>query len=526
MSISDPSEKTAKQTELPFPCLVTEQAMADDCGLQHDGYLLHGKRFFSEESKEKNLLQSAEDMVSNVNASGGILESSGVLSSKSPAKQDSSSNAAGKSECLHVENPLVPSVDKGLVKVASEITDMSGDKSLVSKCDSSVKKFIVSSYLQRGNDANGRGSSIPENNCSTCMHDVNEDMEKTKVITSFCESDQDNQSQRAFDMLYSKSRSLEEQRECSNRDIANVRGTIASEVESLNGIHQCEIMEQTNELAQVNRITKETVMQNAYVQSSEESLLSDSHNCNISPLVSNKTSTVMVDDIRELEEHLAVQNPYVMIEQAPLDNHEFCSDDSLLLMNNTSVELRKGDALQNVLGVGLEQGDGSCESRCFDVDTQVRPIKNAGSDLDKKAEHTFMVNTEPGFMEILPSIENYKCSMDSKNRSDDELIDQAASLEFNSSSDKSRHQIASSVDDCDSSLFCCLNEKSKLLMKTKEKSSQRVQQDAEVDLSDRNILPEEAQIKVPQTSSSPSIEVQHELDVMYPTEDKAATLSL
>jgi hypothetical protein len=146
--------------------------------------------------------------------------------------------------------------------------------------------------------------------------------------------------------------------------------------------------------------------------------------------------------------------------------------------------------------------------------------------MDKKAEHTFMVNTEPGFMEILPSIENYKCSMDSKNRSDDELIDQAASLEFNSSSDKSRHQIASSVDDCDSSLFCCLNEKSKLLMKTKEKSSQRVQQDAEVDLSDRNILPEEAQIKVPQTSSSPSIEVQHELDVMYPTEDKAATLSL
>jgi hypothetical protein len=359
------------------------------------------------------------------------------------------------------------------------------------------------------------------------MHDVNEDMEKTKVITSFCESDQDNQSQRAFDdMLYSKSRSLEEQRECSNRNIANVRGTIASEVESLNGIHQCEIMEQTNELAQVNRITKETVMQNAYVQSSEESLLSDSHNCNISPLVSNKTSTVMVDDIRELEEHLAVQNPYVMIEQAPLDNHEFCSDDSLLLMNNTSVELQKGDALQNVLGVGLEQGDGSCESRCFDVDTQVRPIKNAGSDMDKKAEHTFMVNTEPGFMEILPSIENYKCSMDSKNRSDDELIDQAASLEFNSSSDKSRHQIASSVDDCDSSLFCCLNEKSKLLMKTKEKSSQRVQQDAEVDLSDRNILPEEAQIKVPQTSSSPSIEVQHELDVMYPTEDKAATLSL
>ncbi|XP_011004587.1 PREDICTED: uncharacterized protein LOC105111049 isoform X3 [Populus euphratica] len=527
MIISDPSEKAAKQTELPFPCLVTEQAMADDCGLQHDGYLLHGKRFFSEESKEKNLLQSAEDMVSNVNASGGILERSGVLSSKSPAKHDSSSNAAGKSECMHVENPLVSSVDKGLVKVASEINDMSGDRVLVSKCDSSVKKFISSSYLQRGNDANGRGSSILENNCSTCMHDVNEDMEKTKVITYFCESDQDNQSERAFDdMLSSKSRSLEERRECSNSNIANVRGTIASEVESLNGIHQCEIMEQTNELAQVNRITKETVMQNAFVQSSEESLLSDSHNCNISPLVSNKTSTVMVDDIRELEEHLAVQNPYVMIEQAPLENHEFCSDDSLLLMNNTSVELQKGDALKNVLGVDLEQGDGSCESRCFDVDTQVPPIKNAGSDMDKNAEHTFMVNTEPGFMEILPSIENYKCSMDSKNRSGDELIDQAASLEFNSSSDKSRHHIASSADNCDSSSFCCLNEKSKLLMKTKEKSSQRVQQDAEVDLSDRNILPEEAQIKVPQTSSSPSIEVQHELDVMYPTEDKAATLSL
>ncbi|KAG5245645.1 Serine-rich adhesin for platelet [Salix suchowensis] len=523
MIIGDPSKKTAKQTELPFPCLVTEQAMADDCGLQHDGYLLHGKRFFPEESKEKNLFQSGKDMISNVNDSGGIMESSGVLSSKSSLKQDSSSNSAGESECLHMENPLVSSVDKGLVKVASEINDMSGDKSLVRKWESSVKKLIVSSYLQRGNDANGRDSSIPENNCSTCMHDVNEDMEKTNVISTFCESDQDNQSQIAFDeMLYSKSRSLEEQREFSNSNIANLRGTIASEVESLNGIHQCEIMEQTNELAQVNRITKETVMQNA-LQSLEESLLSDSHNCNISPLVANKTSTVMVDGI-QLEEHLVIQNPSMMIEQAPLENHEFCSDDSLLLMDNTSVELQKGDALQNVLGVGLEQGDGSCESRCFDVGTQVPPvIKNAGSDVDKKAEHAFMVDTEPAFTETLPPIENYICSMYSKNRNDGVLIDQSASLEFNSSSDKSRHHIASSVDNSDSSSFCSLN---KLSMKTKEKSSQRVQHDAEVDLSDRNILLEEAQINVPQTSSSLSIEMQHELDVLYPTEDKVATLSL
>ncbi|KAJ6682048.1 hypothetical protein OIU74_020319 [Salix koriyanagi] len=445
-----------------------EQAMADDCGLQHDVYLLHGKRFFPEESKEKNLFQSGKDMISNVNDSGGIMESSGVLSSKSSVKQDSSSNAAGESECLHMENPLVSSVDKGLVK--------------------------------RENDANGRDSSIPENNCSTCMHDVNEDMEKTNVISSFCESDQDNQSQIAFDeMLYSKSRSLEEQREFSNSNIANLRGSIASEVESLNGIHQCEIMEQTNELAQVNRITKETVLQNA-LQSLEESLLSDSHNCNISPLVANKTSTVMVDDI-QLEEHLVIQNPYMIIEQAPLENHEFCSDDSLLLMDNTSVELQKGDALQNVLGVDLEQ------------------------DVDKKAEHAFMVDTEPAFTETLPPIENYKCSMYSKNRNDGVLIDQSASLEFNSSSDKSRHHIASSVDNSDSSSFCSLN-KFKLSMKTKEKSSQRVQHDAEVDLSDRNILLEEAQINVPQTSSSLSIEMQHELDVLYPTEDKAATLSL
>ncbi|KAJ6736685.1 hypothetical protein OIU85_018816 [Salix viminalis] len=525
MIIGDPSKKTAKQTELPFPCLVTEQAMVDDCGLQHDGYLLHGKRFFPEESKEKNLFQSGKDMISNVNDSGGIMESSGVLSSKSSVKQDSSSIAAGESECLHMENPLVSSVDKGLVKVASEINDMCGDKSLVSKWESSVKKLIVSSYLQRGNDANGRDSSIPENNCSTCMHDVNEDMEKTNVISTFCESDQDNQSQIAFDeMLYSKSRSLEEQREFSNSNIANLRGTIASEVESLNGIHQCEIMEQTNELAQGNRITKETVMQNA-LQSLEESLLSDSHNCNISPLVANKTSAVMVDDI-QLEEHLVIQNPSMMIEQAPLENHEFCSDDSLLLMDNTSVELQKGDALQNVLGVGLEQGDGSCESRCFDVGTQVPPvIKNAGSDVDKKAEHAFMVDTEPAFTETLPPIENYKCSMYSKNRNDGVLIDQSASLEFNSSSDKSRHHIASSVDNSDSSSFCSLN-KFKLSMKTKEKSSQRVQHDAEVDLSDRNILLEEAQINVPQSSSSLSIEMQHELDVLYPTEDKAATLSL
>ncbi|KAJ6413068.1 hypothetical protein OIU84_005972 [Salix udensis] len=501
MIIGEPSKKTAKQTELPFPCLVTEQAMADDCGLQHDGYLLHGKRFFPEESKEKNLFQSGKDMISNVNDSGGIMESSGVLSSKSSVKQDSSFNAAGESECLHMENPLVSSVDKGLVKVASEINDMSGDKSLVSKWESSVKKLIVSSYLQRGNDANGRDSSIPENNCSTCMHDVNEDMEKTNVISTFCESDQDNQSQIAFDeMLYSKSRSLEEQREFSNSNIANLRGTIASEVESLNGIHQCEIMEQTNELAQVNRITKETVMQNA-LQSLEESQLSDSHNCNISPLVANKTSTVMVDDI-QLEEHLVIQNPYMMIEQAPLENHEFCSDDSLLLMDNTSVELQKGDALQNVVGVGLEQGDGSCESRCFDVGTQ--------SQLSRRLCH---------------QLKTTKCSMYSKNRNDDVLIDQSASLEFNSSPDKSRHQIASSVDNSDSSSFCSLN-KLKLSMKTKEKSSQRVQHDAEVDLSDRNILLEEAQINVPQTSSSLSIEMQHEMDVLYPTEDKAAALSL
>ncbi|KAF9682337.1 hypothetical protein SADUNF_Sadunf05G0098600 [Salix dunnii] len=468
MIIGDQSKKTAKQTELPFPCLATEQAMADDCGLKHDGYLLHGKRFFPEESKEKNLFQSGKDMVSNVNASGGTTESSGVLSSKSPIKQNSSSNAAGKSGCLHVENPLVSSVDKGLVKVASEINDMSGDKSL------------------------------------------------------------DNQGPIAFDdMLYSKSQSLEEQREFSNSNIANVRRTIASEVESLNGIHQCEIMEQTNELAQVNRITKETATQNAYVQSLEESLLSDSHNCNISPLVANKTSTVIVGDIQELEEHLVVQNPYMMIEQDPLENHEFCSDDSLLLMDSTSIDLQKGDALQNVLGVGLEQGDGSCESRCFDVGTQVPPvIKNAGSDVDKKAEHAFMVDTEPAFTEILPPIENYKCSMYSKNRSDDELIDQSASLEFNSSSDKSRHHIASSVDNNDPSSFCSLTEKSKLSMKTKKKSSQRVRHDAEVDLSDRNILLEETQINVPQTSSSLRIEMQHELDVIYPTEEKAATLSL
>ncbi|CAK7339451.1 unnamed protein product [Dovyalis caffra] len=530
MIIGDPSEKTAeKQTELPFPCLVTEQASEDDCRLHYDGYLLHGRRFSSEESKEKNLLQSGKDMGLNVNTSGGELESSSVLSSKSPTKHDSSSTAVGTSECLHVENPLVASVDRGIVKVASGINDSSGDEGLVDKCESSLKNFMVSSYLQPGNDANARVSSVLENSCSTCIHHVNKDVEKTEVMTSFCESDQENQSQRAFDdILYTKSRSYEDQWKFSDSNIANIRGTTASEVESLNGIHQCEIMDQTNELVQINRMTEETGTQNAQVLSFDYNLLRDGHKSNISPSVANRTSPVLVDDIREQpEEHFAVRNPYLMIEQASLENHEFCSDGNLLLMDNASVELRKEDALQNVLGVGLEQGDGLCESRCYDVGTQVPPvIKDAGSDVDKNAEHAFMVDREPGFIETLPAVENRKCSMDGKNRRDGKMIDEATSLEPNSFSVKSRHQISSPADNCDSKLFCSLNEKSKSLVRKKEKPIRRIQQGAEADISNSNILPEEAQIKVPETSSGISKELQHELNVMYPTEDEDATLSL
>ncbi|GAV71363.1 hypothetical protein CFOL_v3_14857 [Cephalotus follicularis] len=93
-------------------CLPAEQVFHDNCELLLNDCLMHGERFSSEDSQQKNVPLNSNSVVpKKTDACGSELASSSALCLLPPANQDCGSDVAVMAECLHMMDALSGSVD-------------------------------------------------------------------------------------------------------------------------------------------------------------------------------------------------------------------------------------------------------------------------------------------------------------------------------------------------------------------------------------------------------------------------------